>query len=495
MLGRKPGQEWEPAEEEIAELLYRTSLRNWRRQLRSGPYGGDAGSPGRRPADHFARAVSRRRLKKFRKAVKISRPRNLRKELLLAKYRPSPILDRLLPDRKARWRPITKRLVRASPAAESIRNFSFLTHPSETLETLKAIGRLEGQELNALLHFDDKFCLDAGSYLVLAEIWHSVRHTLAGGRMPKPIQKVLDATGVGEHNRMRLEAIGPNDDKDPDKTDVWAFSLRRRRPARSSRSVTVHLDPQTRERTADDFCEEINRWLSVPAIDRELTEDGRGWIASIIGELLCNAERHSQAGSEDGDWSMTAYMARRIEDGNATFRCYIAFLSVGRSIAEGLGDAAEDIRAAIDRYTFRHRRSGISKETLETVFALQDTVTRDPAAHAARSGGTGLQDVLDVVHVLGGTAEAGKEAQVTVVSGKACIRLRQPYIIGVRAGGPRDPRLIWFNPINRSDDPPDGNFVHDLPDHFSGTLVSVAFTLDPAYLAAHTESADEDDQP
>lgn len=495
MFGRKPGQEWEPAEEELVELLFRSFLRSERRKVRSGAYGGSVGSEQRRVADSFARRNSRKRLKRFRAASKVGRPRNLRKELLLARFRPSPILDHLLPDRRARWRPITKRLVRPAPAAERLVNFSFLTHPVETLEAFKAIGRLEGNELNALLHFDDDFCLDAGSYLVLAEIWHSVRHTMAGGRMPQPIQNVLDATGVGEHNRMRLTGINPNDDGDPDKTDVWALPLRRRRPARSSTSVTVHLDPQTREKTADDFCDEINRWLAVPAINRELTERGRGWIAAIIGELLCNAERHSQPGSEDGDWSTTAFMARRVEAGVPTFRCHIAFLSVGQSIFEGLADAATDIRGAIDRYTDKHHTAGISKESLETVFALQDTVTRDPAAHAARSGGTGLQDVLDFVNLLGGTAAEGREPRVTLISGKACIQLRPPYIQGVRAGGPQNPRLIWFNSANRSGDPPDSSFVKDLPDHFAGTLVSVAFTLDPAYFATHTESADENDQP
>lgn len=495
MFGRKPGQKWEPAEEELAEFLFRNLLRSKRREMRRGPYGGSLGSKQRRIADQFARQKSRKQLKRFRAAAKVGRPRNLRKELLLARFRPSPILDRLLPDRHARWRPIPKRLVRAVPAAHRLINFSFLTHPTETMEAVKAIGRLECNELNALLHFDDSVCLDAGSYLVLAEVWHSVQHTLAGGRMPQPIQYVLGATGVGEHNRMRLTAVDPDDSDDPDKTDVWALPLRRRRPARSSTSATVHLDPQTREKTADDFCDEINRWLAVPAIDRELTKSGRGWIAAIIGELLCNAERHSQPGSDDGDWSTTAFMARRVESGVPTFRCYIAFLSVGQSIYEGLVDAAAEIRAAIDRYTEKHRYSGISKETLETVFALQDTVTRDPAARAVRSGGTGLQDVLDVVNLLGGTAAEGKEPRVTLISGKACIQLRPPYIQGVRAGGSQDPRLIWFNPANKAHDPPDQNFVRDLPDHFAGTLVSVAFTLDPAYFATHMESADENDQP
>lgn len=494
IFGRLPGDQWEPSGEELAEILQRLQLRVERSAIRSGPYGGDRGSAARLAANKFARSVSRRKLRRFKDAAGLRRPMNLRKELLLARYRGSKVLDRLVPDRERRWRPIIKRVVRSSPKSSSLRNFSFLDYPRETLAAFKAISELEGQELNALLHFDDDFCLDAGAYLVLAEVWHSVRHTLAGGRMPKSIQKVLAATGVGEHNRMRLHAVDDEEMDDPEKTEVWAFPLRRRRAAGTSKSKTVHLDPQSFERTADAFCDEVDRWLGVPAIDRELTDEGRRELAQIIGELLCNAERHSQTGSDDGDWSTTAFMVRRVEEGVPTLRCYMAFLSIGRSISESLIDAGPHIRGALDRYSHFHRACGLSKATLETVFALQDTVTRDPEAAAARSGGTGLQDVLDMVNALGGTAAAGREPRVTVVSGSSSIRMRPPYIQGIRPGEPHTPRLLWFNPENKREVAPDGGFVEDLPDHFAGTLVTVAFTLDPAYFAAHMESDDEDDR-
>jgi len=258
---------------------------------------------------------------------------------MVARFRPSPILDALIPDRRQRWKDIMRRPVRRRHPAIALRNFSLLDDPDATLLALRNIGLLEAEELRAFIHFDDHYCLDAGAYLVLAEIWPTMAKVFSGGRMQKAVQKVLNATRVGQHNQMALRGID-NDDLDENGavTDVWAFPLQRRRLAGSSTSNTVHLDPQTREQAADRFCAAVDEWLGVPEIEQELTAAGRGWLAQIIGELLCNAERHSRPGSEDGDWSTTAFMVRRSEDGATTLRCYMAFLTrlIHRAQSAGL---------------------------------------------------------------------------------------------------------------------------------------------------------------
>lgn len=369
-------------------------------------------------------------------------------------------------------------------ASVSLKNFSFLTNANETLQSFKKIAEIESSELHAVLNFEDNYCMDAGSFLVLAEIWPRMTPIFNGGRMDRPIQKVLSATGVSQNNRMSMVAL--ENDRDAH-ADVWAFPLQRRRPALTSKSATLHLDPQAREVAAGRFCDAVDGWLGIPEIDQELTENGRGWLASIIGELLCNAERHSYADSNDGDWSTTAFMVRREENGVSLLKCYIAFLSVGRSFAESMTDAAQDIQESLATYQKRHAKSGLSAETLATVYALQDTITCDPAAREDRSGGTGLQDVLDFVNMLAGPAVG--DARVTIVSGKSCIELTAPYIPGKR----RDhlqPRLQWCNEENTSELPPNSKVAYDLTEHFAGALVSVAFTLDPDYLAATVESGD-----
>ncbi len=417
------------------------------------------------------------------------------KELLISRYRSSPILDALVKDRDRKWRPILRRRSTKRMPSVILNNFSFLDNPDGTLSALIEIGETECYAARSALHFDDNFCLDAGSYLVLAEVWPQMARIFSGGRMQRSVQKVLEATGVGRHNNMALPAAcaDPDYKTDGKHNDVWAFPLQRRRPARSSTSAAMHLAPQTRERITDRFCDTVNDWLGVPEIERELTQEGKGWLAAIIGELLCNAERHSQAGSVDGDWSVTAFMAKRKEGDEDVFRCHMAFLSVGRSFAEGLSDASPEIRDFVDHYAANHARPGQSPATLATLVALQDTVTRDPKARSLGSGGTGLMDVLDFVSLLGPTLEEGKEARVTIISGASCIRLRHPYIRGVRREGPKAPRVLWCNAENSSESPPDEASVFDLKEHFAGTLVSVAFTLDPVYFADDSEADDDID--
>lgn len=415
------------------------------------------------------------------------------KELMATRYRPSPILERLVSNRRERWSPILKRPERRSVPALSLKQFSFLDDPQGTLRALRKIGEMECDLSAAALHFDDDFCLDAGAYLVLAEIWPQMAHIFTGGRMRRPVQKVLDAIGVSRHNKMALPALLDDEEYllNGKHADVWAFPLQRRRPALSSTSQDVHIEPQTREKATDRFCATVDDWLGVPEIDRELTTAGKGWIGAIIGELLCNAERHSRADSVDGDWSVTAFMVKRTEEGADVFRCHMAFLSVGRSFAESLGDAASDIRRYLDRYVARHWQAPQSPDTLATLFALQDTVTCDPEASNIRSGGTGLMDVLDLVTILGGTSRPGREPRVTIISGKSCIQLRPPYIRGVRRDSDTAPRVMWCNEENIQEVPPDASIAFDLEEHFAGTVVSVAFTLDPVYLAGESENDDD----
>ncbi|KPF78359.1 hypothetical protein IP88_04240 [alpha proteobacterium AAP81b] len=173
----------------------------------------------------------------------------------------------------------------------------------------------------------------------------------------------------------------------------------------------------------------------------------------------------------------------------------IAFLSVGQSIAESLETAAPDIKERLNGYLADHWQCGCSPATLATVFALQDTITCDPKAREGRSGGTGLQDMLDFVNTLGAGQE-GNGSRVTIVSGRSCIRMRAPYIMGVREGGEATkPRLLWFNKENTAREPPDSEFAFDLEQPLSGTLVSIAFTLDPAFLRKQVEKEDGSDRP
>lgn len=433
-------------------------------------------APGRSRADkqRYVRSQIRRRFSlKQGKRVRPS------KDVLMARYRSSYLLDTLFPSRKERWLPILKRDFTALPSL-SVKSFSFIDNPEETLSALRRVVELDGTAARASLHFDDEYCMDVGAYLVLGEMWPALTGVYQGGRMNVPVQKALKAVGLGQHLNISLKGARNT-------SDVWAYPLQRRRPRNTSTSRNWLLEPQTRERVADGLCDAVNEWLDRPEIEQELTEEGRAWLTSIVGELLDNAERHSAPSTKDGDWATAAFMARRLVGEEHLYRCHVAFLSIGATIAESLDTAGPVTGRQLAAYLHQHRQSDVDPEVLKTLFAFQDGVTRDAEAEAAQRGGIGLQEVLHFINILGGTERPGCEPRMTVVSGNACLQLRSPYIQG-QSRQPGGRRTMWCNEANSWQDPPDAGFAYRLSERFAGTIISMAFTLDPEYLRGTLDS-------
>jgi hypothetical protein len=441
-------------------------LRAYKKNLLSGAVSG-------REAQLARRRYARNKTQKLAKLMRhgASTPR-LPQSVLLVRYRPSLILDALIANRESRWILITRRDRYADEPEIELKNFSFIEHPRETLKAIKQLGEISGQALTAQLHFKDDYCVDIAPYLVLAEIWPAMGNVFRGGQISVPMQKVIEAVRLQTPLSMVFKDVSRS-------TDIWAFPLHRRRPSKISRSIERNLEPQTREKVADGFCGAVDGWLGITA-QLELTDEGKARFANLIGELLDNAERHSEL-AKDGSWSIVAFMARRRENSVSVFRCYMAFLSEGASIAESLRTAAQSVRDEVDRYCDLHHRKGQSKNTLATLMALQDTITRDAEATAGSRGGIGFQDVLEFVNTFGATEAADRAPRLTIVSGGSCIQLQPPYMSGSRSG-PAQPRVLWCNPENTPARPPDPEFVFDLEDHFAGTVVSVSFVLDSDHL-------------
>jgi hypothetical protein len=440
-------------------------LRAYKRTLMQGAAGKDARVARRR----YARDKTQKLAKLMRRGAASQR---LPKSVLLVRFRPSPILDALIPEREKNWIPVMKRDRNAESPVVNLEKFSLIEYPRETLKAIKLLGEISSHSVDAQLNFKDDYCIDISPYLVLAEVWPAMANVFRGGQINGPLQKVIEAVRL----RTPLSMHFPATISAP---DVWAFPLHRRRPSKISKSIDRNLAPQTREKVADGFCGALDDWLGITA-NLELNDDGKARFASLIGELLDNAERHSEL-TKDGSWSIVAFMARRVEAGVSVFRCYMAFLSEGISIAESLQTAATTVRGDVDEYCDLHHRKGQSKNTLATLMALQDTITRDAAATAGSRGGIGFQDVLEFVNTFGVPAAPDRAPRLTIVSGGSCIQLRPPYMSGNRSS-PMEPRVLWCNPENSSGQPPDPDFVYDLEDHFAGTIVGLTFVLDSDHL-------------
>lgn len=476
--------------EQAAKLVLANTLRDKRRRIRKAAAGTGENRPHNAQVKRFANAKARSLKKQLVETRRISK---LNRSLLMRDRVPSPLLDGIDPDRRLQWKRIAARRYKSDFSRIELKNLNLLDHPIETIESLKALSRLEREELNAYLDFADQYCDDIGAYLVIAEIWHQLSPIFRGGRMSLPTQKVLDAVGLGRELNIRM--AGVNDHK-----NIWPFEIRRRRTRGTTHSPTALLRPQDRELLNDQLIALIDEWLAVasennPSIDEdvvwELTGEGKSSLANMVGEILDNAERHS-SDDADGDWSMAAFMAKRSEPGRPdAMRCFLAFLSVGKSIAETIDAAPQEVKDFCNKYAALHSRAAQSRETLITVAALQDGVTSAHQAYKGGRGGTGLQEMLDMIGELGGHPDANCDARVTIVSGKSCIRLRAPNLVGAPDESGR--RVQWCNTTNSVLYPPDTEIAFDLPAHFAGTLVSVAFTLDPGLFAHESDDDGHDD--
>lgn len=399
------------------------------------------------------------------------------KDCWLRNIRKSYILDYYFPERNNAWiRPHNR--ARFSQSID-VENLNIHDNPDGVFRFFSELSESEALCSEVRINFKDEFCNDIVPFLILAEIRPSLLPVFSGGAMSPRVQKVLLA--------LRLDRpLGMTFSRKPDRSDVWALPLRQRYPRNTSNSPLRYENPTTGEIVADDLCEEFDKWLDIADPGLGLTREGRAHIKMMAGELLDNAERHSAPDTKDGDWSLAAFMGRRTDEaGRIYYRCHIGFLSAGATFAESLKHAPPQIAARISEYVTHARRDGsaASESTLATLVALQDGVTRDQSAFAAKRGGTGLQEVLEFVSELGQTSDPLLQPKITIVSGQSCIALRPPYMHGTRSGDTCcAPRELWCNETNDGTKAPDSAFVFDLDRGFPGTVISIAFTLDPEYL-------------
>ena len=404
---------------------------------------------------------------------------NIPKAVLSAKKQPSILLDGLVPNRDRIWKSIPQRLKSRISDNIEVKDFCFLTNPIGTLTSLRQIAQAEAKCLEARIDFLDDRCHDIGPWLVLSAMREDMASIFTGGKISRSMSKVIDALGLKKPLRFDLQ---PNPDGH---ADVWAFPLRARRPAGTSTSGTQHLDPQASEKVGGDLCRAINRWLYECA-RMELTKEGVRSVKKIVGESLDNAERHSRREyANDGDWMITGFMAKRAGSNGPLFICQLAFLSVGSSIAETIKDAPQSTLTTMNNYVVSHKNSfpnqGRSAEHLRTIYALQDTVTRDHEAKRERRGGTGFRDIVCLFGDLAGSIQGQNDARLAIVSGNTCLHIDFSHC---QAALPQPGKHfnIWLNAANERSVPPDQNAVKELESKFCGTLITMGFTLDPDYL-------------
>lgn len=429
-----------------------------------------------RHIEHLARRVFSRR---NHKATLDGLGAAAKKKILVAQRSRSILLDGLVADREHCWKPPYSRLKSKLHRTIDVRDFSFFTSPQDTQRALRSIALAEAECLSGRINFLDHDCHDIGPWLVLAVMRRDMLPVFSGGAIGDQLSAVITALGLHGPLRFSLEHTSA------DPKDIWAFPLRSRRPAGSSRSPTVHLDPQSKEQVGGELCEAIDRWLGASS-EMQLTRTGRSYVLKIVGETLDNAERYSRPEfPNDGDWSISGYMKKQGRGEDQTFVCQLAFLSVGASISETVQRCDQATQERMQEYIRMHSSAlpnqQYTGDHLRTIFALQDRVSGDPDATSNGRGGTGFRDIITFFGDLAEAASQRSAARLAIISGRTCLHIASVHCDASRPKTGEDFN-IWLNPENLKELPPDSSSVVELEQDFRGTLVTMIFELDRGYL-------------
>ena len=211
----------------------------------------------------------------------------------------------------------------------------------------------------------------------------------------------------------------------------------------------------------------------------ELTDGACSYLNKISTEILENAERHGDDRSEQGNWRLAGFMARRLlPDQSESYDCHIAIVNLGITISDNMlsiktkkrqNDLDQKIKDDLNQYIKLHRQCGISRETLASLYAMQDGVS------SLGEGGLGMMDMIEMVAKLGQTDDYKRKPAITIISGNSCIRFHDKYCSFKQND---DLRCQFLNANGSAETSPDLNYILDMEYSFPGTIVTMRFSLD-----------------
>ena len=418
-------------------------------------------------ARKIARKLDRIRSPEFEKPF-------LPKSVMAGKKAECEILDSFVPDRKKRWiRPFK----RTKSEAISLDSFSFIDKPNKTMKLLAEIALAECDQIGTSLDFDEERVFDIGPYLVLSIMHERMLRFLSGGRITNRVRKVLDAVGLSYK-------MGFNKFKDESRyLDVDAFPVKQKNRKGKERTKQVATDASTKEKVADEFVAKINKWLHQLKESEVLNADGRSFVLNLMSETLCNAERHSLPdGKDEGNWQIVGFMAKRRIDNsidrddpdNIKLACHLSVVSIGNTIAQSIETTDDETKSDMYAYVKKHKSRVFDADTLKTVYAVQDGISRIDQKNNPK-GGVGLIDMVSFVNSMVEN-KTNTDAALAIISGSSCLLFKDEYCS--YGHFEEDRRIQFFNDSNDITLPPNPHYVKKLDYFFPGTIISARFDLE-----------------
>lgn len=247
---------------------------------------------------------------------------------------------------------------------------------------------------------------------------------------------------------------------------------------RGERNVTHYLKNQ-KGPAATKIAKYLNDCLG--SYGYELNAIGESNITSIIGEVLNNAEDHS----ENGKWYLSGVFLRSVNesDGELVGEMHLAFLNFGPSFFEAFETTSQENLevSKIMEELFNGisgESSGFSKESLYCLYSLQDGISRLKFEDESR--GTGTMRFINSFFELGDYVDKKRnfEPSLVILTGRTSIICElndRPYLVD----GHYCISLNAEKDLSKA--PANGNLL-TLKSGFPGTLLSIKIYLNKEHL-------------
>lgn len=354
--------------------------------------------------------------------------------------------------------------------------FCFSENPDETIRTIRRVYDYAMNTSVQEMHFDHTQCRRIGLcasavmdviFLAVLRNREALRKPLKlSGDLPKSknLQDILRVSGLLKHLGLKHKVRG----------NIETLPLIESRNADES-SIT-----------ATRIVEYYDRCLG--RLGFRLTREGKDRMGGMVGEVVNNCEIH---GGPHSQWFALGHY--HLYDEEEYGEISLVIFDIGDTIYEGLKapSASEETKSSLAWLTRRHKgplRRGWDEETLWTLFALQEGVSRKRDSTRAPDRGVGTVTLIESFLTLGQSKD-DRRPVMSITSGRAHIYFDGSYKLQRTIVNGETRRVIAFNAENDLTKLPDPRYVRRLQEYFPGTVISMNFFVDANYIEAHMGGA------
>jgi hypothetical protein len=365
-------------------------------------------------------------------------------------------------------------------------SFSLIDNPVETLQKLQTIREATCNPAIKEFIFDHRKCkfLELGASIAMDSMVLSAknnRNLIIRGFAPTDphVKEVFYYTGL-------YKSLGL--DESPLRLNKHLYK----------RFNLVHGRAGKVEATKSTLAEKVQSDLTVYFNDLliefgyELTNTAKAYLTQLVGEVIDNAEQHSEV----GEWFIIGYLDKEKNI------CNIAILNYGLTICESLkrGTNSSTSLSILQLFGLRDAKRQLVKNLFEqhevyygsdysenefwTVLALQEGVSRFNINADSVPRGFGTVRMIEFFQELSGSIKGDDlfdRPHMVLLSGTTMIRFDGTYLTKPIKFGNEVRNIIAFNEDNSLSLKPDHNFVVKMKTGFPGTILTMRFVMDKDY--------------